>query len=228
MFSQHIFRSTALSVLALLACGTLAQAQTYGAATGFTPYGAGVRPSAYGFYPLSRTEPTYGPAVYPRSDTYLGDGYGPIFLTSINYPGVYGAFTYGIYASAFNIAPTISAGMYPPATMEGFTSTLRTATSPGDVSAAIDVRIHPTAELFFDGVKTTQTGDNRTFLTPPLVPGRDFSYTVQAVWNNRGQTVREQRMLRVRAGDHLRVDFTVAGPTPGLRTLSTLNTTPRP
>jgi len=228
MFSpRRTFQGAVFVVLALLVTSALAQAQTY-TGFGFTPYGAGVRPSAYGFYPLSRTQPTYGPAVYPRGASYYEDGYGPIFLTSINYPGVYGAFTQGAAAAAYNVAPVVSAGMYPPATMEGYVSTVRTATSPGDISAEIDVKVPASAELYFNGVRMSQTGENRVFLTPPLVPGRDFSYTVQAVWTNNDHPVREQRNIRIRGGDRLSVDFTTREATPALRTLSTLETTPRP
>src|SRR5205823_10705517 len=110
------------------------------------------------------------------------EGYPPIMLTSNNYPGVYGAYTYGIAPSAFNIAPSITHTLYPPAQPEVAMRTLTQARVPGEESASIDVLLPTDADLWFEGVKTVQTGSARHFISPPLVPGRNFAYQVHAAW----------------------------------------------
>jgi uncharacterized protein (TIGR03000 family) len=69
------------------------------------------------------------------------------------------------------------------------------------------VRVPANAEIWFEGVKTSQTGDFRVFESPELKPGVDYNYEVRARWVENGQTVEKTRNLTVRAGDQIAVNF---------------------
>ena len=66
--------------------------------------------------------------------------------------------------------------------------------------------------IWFDGNKTTQTGNWREFVSPALLPGRAFTYEIRARWNEGGRPVDQTRHLTVRAGDHLMVSFLQPAP----------------
>src|SRR5713101_5618898 len=55
--------------------------------------------------------------------------------------------------------------------------------SPCTSGAVIVVQVSASAELFFDDERTISTGPTRVFTTPPLEPGKDFTYTVKVVIN---------------------------------------------
>jgi uncharacterized protein (TIGR03000 family) len=76
-----------------------------------------------------------------------------------------------------------------------------------DTPASVSVRVPADAELFFDGGKTVQKGALRTFVTPPLQPGKEFRYAVKARWQEGGKTVEKTREVRVRAGQDVLLDF---------------------
>jgi uncharacterized protein (TIGR03000 family) len=57
-------------------------------------------------------------------------------------------------------------------------------------------------------MKLQLTGVDRQFLSPPLPPGRTFSYTLRAVWTGRdGRPVEVTRVVQVGAGKAGRIDF---------------------
>ena len=51
-----------------------------------------------------------------------------------------------------------------------------------DNAVLIGVRVPANAVVWFNGDRTSQTGDFREFQTPPLTPGQEFSYDVRAQW----------------------------------------------
>lgn len=63
------------------------------------------------------------------------------------------------------------------------------------------------AEIWFDGVKTSQSGSAREFVSPALTPGHQYSYQVRVRWMNGDQPVEETRRLSVRAGDDVTVEM---------------------
>jgi uncharacterized protein (TIGR03000 family) len=75
------------------------------------------------------------------------------------------------------------------------------------LTAAIEVRLPPQAELWFDGTPMAQAGDRRLFLTPPLQPGVTYTYEVSARWRQQGEEVKRYERLAVRAGESLVVEF---------------------
>jgi uncharacterized protein (TIGR03000 family) len=71
----------------------------------------------------------------------------------------------------------------------------------------IAVRVPADAEIWFDGKKTSQTGPVRYFETPPLEPGREYSYEIRARWNENGRQVERTRHVTVHPGDRLALNF---------------------
>jgi len=76
-------------------------------------------------------------------------------------------------------------------------------------AALVTMRVPDGADIWVLGVKTRQQGELRTFITPPLVGGRIFTYDVQVRWKDGGRDVTRTREINVRCGDRLTVDFLV-------------------
>ena len=76
-----------------------------------------------------------------------------------------------------------------------------------DNMAVITARVPRDAELTFDGVRMPATGPLRQFKTPPLKPGGDYAYTVEARWQENGHEVTQSRRLPVSAGANVRLVF---------------------
>jgi uncharacterized protein (TIGR03000 family) len=82
------------------------------------------------------------------------------------------------------------------------------APQQADSRARIWLRVPADAAVWFEGIKTRQTGAERYFFSPPLAPGVTYAYDVEARWKEGGKPVERQRQIVVRAGDSLRVDLT--------------------
>jgi len=70
------------------------------------------------------------------------------------------------------------------------------------------------ALVWFNGKRMSATGEVRTFATPPLEPGRDFSYDVTAAWHEGARLVTDRRTVAVSAGGTTLLDFTRPAPKP--------------
>jgi uncharacterized protein (TIGR03000 family) len=73
--------------------------------------------------------------------------------------------------------------------------------------AKVEVLVPAGAELWFDGEKTSQTGGERTFHTPPLEKGRSYHYDVRARWVADGRTFDQTQQVPVYAGGRVSVAF---------------------
>src|SRR5690242_17627472 len=73
--------------------------------------------------------------------------------------------------------------------------------------AVITLRVPAGALVQFDGARTEQSGITRHFETPPLTPGRSYSYDMSVSWTDGGQTVVRQRRVSFRAGEHITLNF---------------------
>jgi uncharacterized protein (TIGR03000 family) len=73
--------------------------------------------------------------------------------------------------------------------------------------ATIRVELPEDARLTFDGESTASTGSHRVFLSPPLVRGKEFSYTLRAERMRGGEPVSVSKTITVRAGEATRVDL---------------------
>ena len=92
---------------------------------------------------------------------------------------------------------------YPP---EAFPATTQ------EMSVFIDVSIPANAEISFDGAKTVQKGSRRSFVSPPLKPGSEYTYEIKAQWMENGREITRSRKIPVRAGERLAVDLTRESP----------------
>jgi uncharacterized protein (TIGR03000 family) len=185
----------------------------------------------YQFFPGMYT----GDYRYSRFATTNGfwatapSGYSPLLYTSLHYPGVYGS-----YATGLGVGVTVNVGdrvqtapdnlpsdypvgaPYAPLSrplmdvpyQDRTRTELRTRVDSLSRPALIDVFLPANAALTFQGETTSQTGSSREFQSPPLDPGRSYTYDVRATWRgDDGREVTRTRRLTVQAGDHLEVDF---------------------
>jgi uncharacterized protein (TIGR03000 family) len=66
--------------------------------------------------------------------------------------------------------------------------------------ATIYVELPADARLSFDGAPTVSRSANRVFVTPPLEPGKRYSYTLEATVTRDGKTLTSTQRVTVRAG----------------------------
>jgi uncharacterized protein (TIGR03000 family) len=113
----------------------------------------------------------------------------------------YGRFDYGL--NYFYTAPTTHSysAYYPEPVEDPMLGQL------GDDAAHLSVWLPAGAELWFDGVRTRQLGEQRRFVSPPLAPGRDYTYEVRARWNEDGRAVDRVQRVHVRANTWAQVDM---------------------
>jgi uncharacterized protein (TIGR03000 family) len=151
-----------------------------------------------------------------------------IFMTSIHYPGLYGAFFYDVPSVAYNVRPsarnwqTISTTEVLPPRTDTITPVTRAvpevvpAAEPG-TTALLNVYVQPEAALSIQGIRMNKPGAFRQFVSPPLVPGEDYTYSLRAVWNKDGQEMVRKAVVQVRGGQTVSVDLmapTQAQPAP--------------
>jgi uncharacterized protein (TIGR03000 family) len=98
-----------------------------------------------------------------------------------------------------------------------FLPTVQTvAASPGDYAygsvgttqAQMILRVPARAEVWFNGEKLAAlAGTTRTFTTPVLDPGWDYTYEVRVRWLESNRPVEQNRRILVRAGDRMTLNF---------------------
>jgi uncharacterized protein (TIGR03000 family) len=146
----------------------------------WSPYNYGRNPYNPIIYPYIQPYPVYTPYPVPYSygvPDYSYDQGAPV-------PGTY-------------TAPTV---LVPDPTGRG--------TKPGPDAAVIQLAIPDRfGEVLFDGVKTSSIGTMRYYVTPDLPGDKPLSYTVTARFRRDGQTVSEERNVKVAPGQTVTVDF---------------------
>jgi uncharacterized protein (TIGR03000 family) len=85
---------------------------------------------------------------------------------------------------------------------------------PVDEAVHFVVQVPEGAAIWIDGATTGQTGTTRQFVSPPLTPGRTYSYELRVRWTDAGKAVEQTQSVAVRAGDRLNVVFPLAEPLP--------------
>jgi uncharacterized protein (TIGR03000 family) len=191
-------------------------------------------PSAY--YPRTTSPDMNG--YPPRSYASIATGTLPTYLTSINYPWMYGAYGYyyapgsrvfGAMPSQGTLGPTIYGTYLPPEnSLYAYRVIPDTASTPLVTTANINVIVPPDAELRFDGTLTGETGNVRHFVTPTLIPGNSYAYDVSATWLDNGHQVTSDRHVTFQTGEHLTIDFTTPPPAPERTSTLRAAPTPRP
>jgi uncharacterized protein (TIGR03000 family) len=166
----------------------------------------------------------------------FGLGYGLGYLSgSYGWPGYYGGYGYGYpgYAySGYYSYPAYSYGTFDYGTPAySYPSTGYYTEQPAMVqqpnvtdyssayngfnsqpaqdanTAQIDVRVPANAQVWFDGATTRQTGSFREFISPPLQPNQEYTYTIRARWMQNGQPVDQTRSIQVAANERRSVNF---------------------
>jgi len=80
----------------------------------------------------------------------------------------------------------------------------------GPAPAKLIVKVPGSARLSIGGVATVSTSTERSFVSPVLVPGQSYYYTVQATFEQAGKSVVVTREVEVRAGKTTQVHLGAA------------------
>jgi uncharacterized protein (TIGR03000 family) len=198
----------------------------------------GYRGGAYGGYhagaPYGRSYPYSSGRAYPyyhaRSYPYYHHHHNhALFLAP--YLFALGAYAYpyfspgyyGLYANDYAYDPAAysyvapAAYTYDPAVTAPYDTGTTTPEAPSATTdiAYIEVRLpDPTADVWFDGHKTSTAGTDRTYHTPQLKLGQPYQYTMAAAWSRGGRVVTQERQVWVMPGRTSLVDFTRPPPAP--------------
>jgi uncharacterized protein (TIGR03000 family) len=139
------------------------------------------------------------------------------------YPGYWGGNYYGsgvmfgtspYYSSyGYGYSPSVVYGTPSYTTTPSFYYAPSAAAVTPDTSAVsndraqIEVMVPPDAEILFDGSATQQRGEDRLFVSPPLNPGRSYTYDIEAKWMENGRQVDQKKEVTVTPGQTTTVDF---------------------
>jgi uncharacterized protein (TIGR03000 family) len=170
-----------------------------------------------GFYGRGWAPRYYGHSYYP-----WGLGFGLGYYPSYLYGGYSPSFSYGVVTTPYvpgYVAPgpgVTAEADYPPSSggaSGGIPADAETA--PAAATARVTVVVpDANAQVWFNGVLTRPTGTRREFVSPPLAPGRDYTYEVRARWSEGGRRFDQTKTVLVRAGEHVLVNFTNTAPQP--------------
>lgn len=123
------------------------------------------------------------------------------FAVPYSYPVAYSA--PGTAAIVGSAIPVIPADSPPPADPPQ----AQQPQLPANV-VYIEVAVPADAQVWLGPTPSDQAGPVRTFVSPPLEAGYDYSYTIRARWTENGIPVTRERKVPVRPGDRLSIDLT--------------------
>jgi uncharacterized protein (TIGR03000 family) len=184
--SSHILAASALALTTLVATG-LARAQVPASSY---PYWGSAPSSYHGTSMRSpgSVMPPNGISSAARPPSGYGSGH--------EYPGGTGAGVGGGDTS-------------PTRKMQDSRSRMAGSNQVGpDNKAHIWLRVPEDATVWVDGVKTKQTGEARHFYSPPLTPGKKYTYKMRVRWEKDGEPVEKTQKIAVHAGANVRLDLT--------------------
>jgi uncharacterized protein (TIGR03000 family) len=154
--------------------------------------------------------PTYGPVP-----GVFGNGDLNRLWKAVPSPGIPFGWV-GLYAASPRPRP-LTVNVWPSTERVAGPTTQPVAAAPAEVQGPcliLSVKVpQPSAEVFVDGVKTSQTGTDRIFESPPLNAGQEFKYEVMVRWLERGAMHESKRTVIGTPGEVVRVDFTMPEPT---------------
>jgi uncharacterized protein (TIGR03000 family) len=157
------------------------------------------------------------PIPYPYGGSYGGyyRGYSGLGYRTYNLLYYYPRVAY------YGSVPAVTVDLFTvPATSSGLDSrtaavssalvpTVSEAPPPlPENTARLRIRVPADASLWVDGEPMPGSGPERVFLSPPLLPGRMYTYEVRARWTKDGREVEQVRRALVRANETTVVDFT--------------------
>jgi uncharacterized protein (TIGR03000 family) len=123
----------------------------------------------------------------------------------------YGGYPWGGYGYSPMISswgwgsPMVSSGsFFSPGLTQSFYYNPAAAMSPRANpanEARLIVHLPPQASLTIDDYPTMSRMDSRVFVTPPLDPGKTYTYTLRGELNRDGRFIRETKTVEVKAGE---------------------------
>jgi uncharacterized protein (TIGR03000 family) len=164
---------------------------------GVAHFGSGWRGYGFGYYPWYGYYPGYRSyAWYPGYVNYGWDpGYAMPYDDSMP-----------IYQSGYHTPDD-----YMPPAPEDVSPSAPVPVP--EKSVELTVRVPPDATVWFDDYRTQQSGATRQFRSPPLTPGRNYTYVIHARWRDGDGQMRDRfRTVHVHAGMSADVDMTQAQP----------------
>jgi uncharacterized protein (TIGR03000 family) len=153
--------------------------------------------------------------IYPYSP--FGAYYSPFFYD----PFARWSFPYGLDPHVYGVPPFADSSpsvappsntdrpLAPPATAQPRTDKVLSRPSPAQAGriAHYTVSLPADAQLWIGNKLTTATGSVRTFSSPPLRPGSQYSYDIVASWYENGEEVTQTQTVEVTPGAHIKVHF---------------------
>lgn len=167
----------------------------YGAPYGYGgPYYPGLYPGGYG-----------AGAAYPGLYSYGGNWY-PNMFRNVTTPGWPVGPTSG---DSFTSVPRMRSNVPEYPNTSALTGGALVGTAQASEPAVLDVTLPSSgAEVWVQGVQTRQNGTQRRYVSPPLLAGKDYVYTVRARWRDaHGAVQLQQQNVIVQAGSEVRVAF---------------------
>lgn len=148
----------------------------------------------YGYYPYRYRYPIFGFGFSPWL-TYL--------------PWLTGGYSYGPYYGYGNGLDYggISTNTSFYSADQAATSTPEQAPALSDREVLFLVVTPPNADVWVNGLKSTQMGAEREFTTSDLTPVKTYSYEIRARWTQNDQTIERTRRVPMKPGSRYLVDF---------------------
>lgn len=132
---------------------------------------------------------------------------------SYSYPSIYSGYSYyspTLYSGSYYATPVYSS--VPNYGTPAVGLPVQPAAPVGNVARVEVVVPSADAQVWVEGVEMASRGTNRVLESPELAPGRSYTYTIRASWNQGNQTVGDERKVDVVPGQTFSVDFTRAAP----------------
>jgi len=155
-------------------------------------YGLGAYRSGYGYG--GGYSSGYGGTYYAPSTTYIEPS-----TTYVEPSATY------VEPSATYVDPGYPQVAGTPA--DSSRDSLYYAPEPVDNTARLRILVPADAKVWVGGQETGQSGQEREFGSPPLTPGKSFTYEVKARWMQNGEPVEQTRKVKVMANRTTTVDF---------------------
>jgi uncharacterized protein (TIGR03000 family) len=108
----------------------------------------------------------------------------------------------GYSEPSYTIQPIYrSAPMVQPEKYEVYVNALPMQNTVDPNAVTLVAHVPDNAQVWLDDAATTSRGTLRTYQSPPLPPGKGYSYTVRVAWVENGKLVSQTRHFPVKAGD---------------------------
>ena len=93
-------------------------------------------------------------------------------------------------------------------TYYGTYSAYRMQETPAPANAVtIQMHVPSDARVWIEDAATSQTGVDRTFVSPSLAPGSEYTYHIRVRWDEGSKPVERTRAVAVHAGDRITLNI---------------------